>query len=145
MSFKSRYAISCGLHDAKLLDLLYLLLRCWTFPASCQDAWRPVKHVMLFDLAFKMLHCLLSFASCYAASPPSLLPVAGWFSISDLGFLVTWSCFHDAKPAKHFWTFSSSCYVLDLSCLMWSLVFKMLCWRSSLRLATLLHQPPQLL
>ena len=41
----SRYAISFGFHDAMLLDLLYLVLRCWTFPTSRQGAWCPLDHV----------------------------------------------------------------------------------------------------
>jgi hypothetical protein len=97
MSSISGCAIWSGLRNSRLFDLLYLLLRCWAFPTSGQGSGCPLKYVMLFDLGFKMLHCLISSASCYAASPPSLPLVAVWFSISDLCFLVIWSCLHDAK------------------------------------------------
>ena len=63
----SCYAIWSGLRRAKLLDGLYLMLRCWTFPTSCQPALRPlyhVYHVKLFDLNFKMLHCSTFSTSC---------------------------------------------------------------------------------
>ena len=79
MSSTSGHAISSSLHNARLLDLLHLLSGCWAFLTSCQGACRPPKHVVLFVLAFKMLHCLISIASCYAASPLSIPPVACCF------------------------------------------------------------------
>ena len=124
MSSVSSHAIWSGLPDARLLDLLYVFSLCsWTFPTSCQGACYPLKHVMLFGLAFKMLHCLISITSWCATSPPSLPPVAGWFSISDLCFLVIWSCIVMLICLIS----SASCYILDLPCLIWGLVFEMLC------------------
>ena len=49
-----------GLHGATLLDGLYLMLRCWTFPAICYASGWPLFHVMIIDLAINALRCLIS-------------------------------------------------------------------------------------
>ena len=36
-------------HDARFLGLIFLYLRFWTFPTSCQGAWCPSDHVKLSD------------------------------------------------------------------------------------------------
>ena len=62
------------LHDATLLDLLYFMPHCLTFPGSCYFALPSQNHVFHLDPVFVMLRCLMLSASCYAASPSLSLP-----------------------------------------------------------------------
>ena len=129
MSSISGHAISSGLHNARLLDLLYLLSGCWTMLTSCQGACCPLKHIMLFGLAFKMLHCVMWSASCYVASPQALPPVACCFNITFLfsGSLIWFSRCYAVWPSLPHATlldltsfmlcgfkFNKSCMLLDL-------------------------------
>ena len=49
------------------------MLRCFTLPTACQTAWCRVHQVMLFDLFFMMLSCLVFCISCCAAGPSHLM------------------------------------------------------------------------
>ena len=57
-------------HDATLLDVIYFMLRCFTFPMSYQAASCHSCHSFFqFEIVFMMLRCLIFFTSCRSAWP----------------------------------------------------------------------------
>ena len=105
MSSISRYAISSGFHDAKLLDLLCLVLRCWTFPTSSQGAWCPLDHVKVSD----------HFPRCYIvwSQSPTATP------LRNPPYLLLLGVFHN--HAFVFWSFDLvftmlRCLIFSTSC-----------------------------
>ena len=105
MSSISGDALSSGFHDARLLDLLCLVLRCWTFPASCQCAWFSLGHGKVSDPASR----------CYIVWPQSpnamllrsSIPRVAWSFLNHI--LVFWS-FDPFFTMLHCLIFSTSCY-----------------------------------
>ena len=69
---ESCYATRSGLHNATLLDCLYLMLCSWTFPTACYVSWCSLYHVMLFDTVIKTVRCLIFNTSCYVLDLPFL-------------------------------------------------------------------------
>ena len=105
MSSISRYAISFGFHDATLLDLLCLVLRCWTFPTSRQGAWCPLDHVRVSN----------PFSRCYIvwSQSPNATPLC------NPPYLLLLGVFH--SHAFVFWSFDLvftmlRCLIFSISC-----------------------------
>ena len=118
MSSISGHAISSGLHNARLPDLLHFLSGCWTMLTSFQGACCPLKHnhiwscfqdATLFDLNHLMLR---RFATLHTSC--CLL-----FSTSHFCFLIVRSGFHDATLfgvlylMLHCLTLTASCYAVS--------------------------------
>ena len=93
---KSCYATRSGLHNAALLDCLYLMLRCWTFPTVCYVSWCSLSHVMLFDLVIKTVRCLIFYTSCYLLDLPLLCCLCSLYVVE---FFVWSSCCYAAWPS----------------------------------------------
>ena len=97
---ESCYATRSGLHNATLLDCLYLMLRCWTFPTACYVSWCFLYHVMLFDLVIKTVRCLIFYTSCYVLDLPLLCCLYSlYIYIYIVEFFVWFSCCYAAWPS----------------------------------------------